>query len=48
MAKNRSKRYEAAKKAVDPARKYPLAEAIKVLKGMPPAKYDMTVTLSMH
>jgi len=48
MAKNRSKRYEAAKKAVDPARKYPLAEAIKVLKSMPPAKYDMTVTLSMH
>ena len=48
MAKNRSKRYEAAKKAVDPARKYPLAEAVKVLKGMPPAKYDMTVTLSMH
>jgi large subunit ribosomal protein L1 len=48
MAKNRSKRYEAAKKAVDPSRKYPLAEAVKVLKGMPPAKYDMTVTLSMH
>ncbi|MFM8457378.1 MAG: 50S ribosomal protein L1, partial [Chthoniobacterales bacterium] len=48
MAKNRSKRYEAAKKAVDSSRKYPLAEAVKVLKGMPPAKYDMTVTLSMH
>ena len=48
MAKKRSKRYEAAKKAVDPSRKYPLAEAVKVLKGMPPAKYDMTVTLSMH
>ena len=48
MAKKRSKRYEAAKKAIDPSRKYPLAEAIKVLKGMPPAKYDMTVTLSMH
>lgn len=48
MAKRRSKRYEAAKKAVDPARKYPLADAIKVLKSMPPAKYDQTVTLSMH
>ena len=48
MAKNRSKRYEAAKRAVDSSRKYPLAEAVKVLKGMPPAKYDMTVTLSMH
>ncbi len=48
MAKNRSKRYVAAKKAVDPSRKYPLAEAVKVLKDMPPAKYDMTVTISMH
>jgi len=48
MANKRSKRYEAARKSVDPLRKYPLAEAIKVLKGMPPAKYDMTVTLSMH
>ena len=48
MANKRSKRYEAAKKAVDSSRKYPLAEAVKVLKGMPPAKYDMTVTLSMH
>lgn len=48
MAKKRSKRYEAAKKAVDSSRKYPLAEAVKLLKSMPPAKYDMTVTLSMH
>ena len=43
MAKNRSKRYEAAKKAVDPARKYPLAEAVKVLKGMPPAIRDRLI-----
>ena len=48
MAKHRSKRYEAARKALDSSRKYPLAEAVKVLKTMPPAKYDMTVTLSMH
>ena len=48
MAKKRSKRYEAAKKMVESSRKYPLAEALKVLKQMPPAKYDMTVTLSMH
>jgi large subunit ribosomal protein L1 len=48
MAKKRSKRYEAARKAVDSSRRYPLTEAVKTLKGMPPAKYDMTVTLSMH
>ncbi len=48
MAKKRSKRYEAAKKAIDPSQKYALADAVKVLKSMPPAKYDMTVTLSMH
>lgn len=33
---------------MDSSRKYPLAEAVKTLKSMPPAKYDMTVTLSMH
>jgi large subunit ribosomal protein L1 len=48
MAKKRSKRYEAARKVVDSSRKYALVDAVKVLKSMPPAKYDMTVTLSMR
>ena len=48
MATKRSKRYEEASKTVDSSRKYSLGEAITLLKGMPPAKYDMTVTLSMH
>ena len=48
MATKRSKRYEEASKTVDSSRKYSLGEAITLLKSMPPAKYDMTVTLSMH
>lgn len=48
MAKKRSKRYQAASKVVDPTRKYPLADAVALLKSMPPAKYDMTVTVSLH
>jgi large subunit ribosomal protein L1 len=46
MQKNRSKRYRTAAEKVDRKRKYPLVEAIKTLKGFPPAKFDQTVTLS--
>ncbi len=48
MAKKRSKRYQEAAKAIDPKRKYPLAEAVQVLKGLPPTKFDQTVTLSLR
>ena len=46
MQKNRSKRYRAAAEKVDSKRKYPLGEAIKTLKTLPPIKFDQTVTLS--
>ena len=48
MATNRSKRYRAALEKVDGARTYPLAEAIDLLKSLPPAKFDQTVTLSFR
>jgi len=48
MATNRSKRYRAALEKVDAARTYPLAEAITLLKSLPPAKFDQTVTLSFR
>lgn len=46
MQKSRSKRYRAAAEKVDGNRKYPLAEAIKALKSLPPTKFDQTITLS--
>ncbi len=46
MAKKRSKRYIEAAKLVDSDRKYPLAEAIGVLKKFPAPKFDQSVTLS--
>jgi large subunit ribosomal protein L1 len=46
MQKKRSKRYWAAAEKVDSKRKYPLGEAIKTLKTLPPTKFDQTVTLS--
>ena len=47
MAKHRSKRYRAAaEKVTDKA--YPLAEAIGLLKTLPPTKFDQTVTLSIR
>ena len=46
MQKKRSKRYRAAAEKVEDKRKYPLAEAIKTLKSLPPTKFDQTVTLS--
>jgi large subunit ribosomal protein L1 len=46
MQKARSKRYRAGAEKVDGQRKYPLTEAIKTLKTLPPPKFDQTVTLS--
>jgi large subunit ribosomal protein L1 len=48
MATNRSKRYRAALEKVDANKTYPLAEAINLLKSLPPAKFDQTVTLSFR
>jgi len=48
MANHRSKRYRAAAEKVDGNRTYPLAEAITLLKSLPPAKFDQTVTLSFR
>lgn len=47
MQKKRSKRYRAAIQLVDGKKKYPLGEAIKVLKTLPAPKFDQTVTLSL-
>jgi len=47
MATQRSKRYRAAAEKVE-TRAYPLAEAIGLLKTLPPAKFDQTVTLSFR
>jgi large subunit ribosomal protein L1 len=46
MQKQRSKRYRAASALVDGKRKYPLNDAVKVLKTLPATKFDQTVTLS--
>jgi len=46
MQKARSKRYRAAAEIIDGSKKYPLGEALKTLKTLPPAKFDQTVTLS--
>src|SRR3954453_13575525 len=48
MAKTQSKRYREAAKKVDASKVYPLSEAISTLKGMPPTKFDQTVTLSIR
>ena len=47
MAKYRSKRYRSAAEKVE-TRAYLLAEAIGLLKTLPPAKFDQTVTLSFR
>jgi large subunit ribosomal protein L1 len=47
MQKTRSKRYRAAAEKVEAKRKYPLTEAVKVLKSLPATKFDQTVTLSL-
>jgi large subunit ribosomal protein L1 len=48
MQKNRSKRYRAAAKKVDAHKAYTLDEAVGVLKSLPAAKFDQTVTLSLR
>src|SRR4051812_8739974 len=48
MSSTRSKRYRAASEKVDAKKSYPLAEAVSVLKTMPPTKFDQTVTLSFR
>jgi large subunit ribosomal protein L1 len=48
MANKPSKRLRAALEKVDAEKTYPLAEAVQVLKSMPPTKFDQTVTLSFH
>lgn len=48
MAKQRSKRYRAAAEKVDPGKLYPFAEAVGILKTLPPPKFDQTVTLSFR
>jgi large subunit ribosomal protein L1 len=48
MPTNRSKRYRAALEKVDGKKTYPLAEAITLLKSLPPTKFDQTVTLSFR
>jgi large subunit ribosomal protein L1 len=46
MAKN--KRLEAARKAVDSSKTYPLADAIKLIKSISKAKFDETIEMSMN
>jgi len=48
MAKKRSKRYRAAVALFDGSKKYQLTEAVSLLKKLPAAKFDQTVTLSFH
>src|SRR5215203_1922802 len=48
MANKPSKRYRAAAGKVDASKLYSLPEAITTLKGMPPTKFDQTVTLSFR
>ncbi|MBK1790348.1 50S ribosomal protein L1 [Persicirhabdus sediminis] len=46
MAKNRSKRYEAAAALVEGEKQYALGEAVETIKKFPAPKFDPTVTLS--
>ena len=48
MATTRSKRYRAAAEKVDAKKAYSLSEAVGILKGLPPTKFDQTVTLSFR
>jgi large subunit ribosomal protein L1 len=48
MPTNRSKRYRAAVEKVDAKKTYPLIDAISLLKSLPAAKFDQTVTLSFR
>ena len=48
MQHNRSKRYRAAHALVEQGRKYPLSDALGILKKMPATKFDQTVTVSIR
>jgi len=48
MQKKISKRYRRAAELVDPSRRYPLGEAVGLLKRLPPTKFDQTVALSFR
>src|SRR3954470_24398114 len=48
MQTNRSKRYRAAVQKVDANKLHSLSDAVATLKGMPPTKFDQTVTLSFR
>ena len=43
----RSKRYRESLKLVDRAKKYELAEAVKLLKSFKPGKFDETIEIAM-
>ncbi|MDX2226197.1 MAG: 50S ribosomal protein L1 [Verrucomicrobiae bacterium] len=47
MATKQSKRYVAASKLVDPAKRYKLEEAVALLKKMPVTKFNQTVDLAL-
>ncbi|CAF0693066.1 50S ribosomal protein L1 [Candidatus Methylacidithermus pantelleriae] len=47
MAVAHSKRYQEASRLVEPGKVYDLAEAIRILKAMPPARFDQSVELAM-
>lgn len=48
VLKKRSKRYQERAKLVDPAKRYPLEEAVKILKQLPKSKYDESIELSVQ
>ena len=47
MARN-GKRYRAALEAIDRQHTYPVEEGLKLLKGLPPAKFDETVEIAVR
>ncbi len=47
MAQN-GKRYRAAREAIDRQRTYPVEDGLKLLKGLPPAKFDETVEIAVR
>ena len=46
--KKRSKRYQERAKLVDPAKRYGLADAVKILKTIPKGKFDESVEISFQ
>jgi large subunit ribosomal protein L1 len=47
MARN-GKRYRAALEAIDRQRTYPVDDGLKLLKGLPPARFDETVEIAVR